>query len=200
MARKSAKSDEEKLDDATLERVIAYLKEKGATKKGACGMLNIAYNTTRLDKLIEMYLKRKEDNARRRKEKVGKPATKEEVSYVITEYLSGNTITDISKSIYRGSTFVHSILREYAVPERNTSVDYFRPRLIPDEAARDEFAIGETVYSARYDTLAKIVAEKPHKEGKVYQVWLKGDWQQFANQPAWELASLAKLREEGIML
>ncbi len=198
MARKT--NDDEKLDDATLERVIAYLKEKGATKKAACGMMNISYNTTRLDKLIEMYLKRKEDNARRRKEKVGKPATKEEISYVITEYLSGNTITDISKSIYRGTTFVHSILRDYAVPERNTSVDYFRPKMIPEEAVRIEFAVGETVYSARYDTLAKIVGEKPHKEGKVYQVWLKGDWQQFAYQPAWELASLAKLREEGIVV
>jgi hypothetical protein len=198
MARKRAGSDEERLDDASMERVIGYLKEKGATKKAACQMLNISYNTTRLDKLIEGHLKRKEDEARRRAEKRGKPATKEEVSYVITEYLSGNTLESISRSIYRGTTFVHNILREYAVPERNTSVDYFRPRLIPDDAVRSEFSLGELVYSARYDTLANIVSEIPHRDGKVYRVWLKGDWQQYAAQPAWELASLAKLREEGI--
>jgi hypothetical protein len=200
MARKTARSDDERLDDNSLERVIAYLQEKGATKKVACQILNISYNTSRLDKLIETYKQKKENDARRRAEKRGKPATKEEVSFIVSEYLEGNTLDSISKSLYRGTSFIKNILDAYAVPERNSSPDYFKPRLIPDEAVRTEFKENEIVYSARYDTLAKIIKEVPHKLGKVYQIWLKGEWQQYAYQPAWELASLQKLREEGIML
>ncbi len=199
MARRRAGSDEERLDDASMERVIKYLAEKGATKKAACQMLCISYNTTRLDKLIESYLKKKEDVARRRSEKRGKPATKEEIDYVITEYLSGATLDSIGKSLYRGTTFIHNILEEYAVPARNTSHDYKRPQLIPDEAVRTEFSLGEVVYSARYDSLAEVVKEVPHKLGKVYRIWLKDDkWKQYAYQPAWELASLEKLRSIGV--
>ena len=55
MARKAKVSDDERLDGNSIERVIKYLSEKGATKKVACQMLNIAYNTTRLDKVIEQY-------------------------------------------------------------------------------------------------------------------------------------------------
>lgn len=198
MARGRSK-DEEKLDDNSMERVIKYLAEKGATKKVACQMLNISYNTTRLDKLIEVYQKKKADDARRRAEKRGTVATKQEIDFVVTEYLTGATIDSICKSLFRGPTFVHNILEAYAVPTRNTSPDYFKPNLIPDDAVRTEFREGEVVYSARYDSLAQIVKEVPHKEGKVYRIWLKDDkWLQYANQPAWELASLQKLREEGI--
>ena len=47
------RNENEKLDEATLERVISYLETKGATKKNACIMMNISYNTARLDRLIE---------------------------------------------------------------------------------------------------------------------------------------------------
>jgi hypothetical protein len=198
MARRRAGSDEEKLDDNSIERVIKYLEEKGATKKNACQMLAISYNTARLDKLIESYLKKKEDTARRRAEKRGKPAEKAEVDFVVTEYLAGATIDSICKSLYRGSTFVHNILEEYAVPERNQSHDYFHPKLIPDEAVRAHFMEGEVVYSARYDSLAKVVKEV---QDKVYRIWLQDEkWKQYAYQPAWELASLQKLRDSGIAI
>lgn len=199
MARKRAGSEDERLDDNSLERVISYLSEKGATKKVACQMLGIAYNTARLDKLIETFKEKKARDAQRRAEKRGKPATKEEVDFVVTEYLSGATIESISKSLYRGSTFIHSILEQYAVPSRNLTHCYKRPQLIPDDAVRTEFKIGEVVYSARYDSLAKIELEVPHKEGKVYRIWLKDEkWLQHSYQPAWELASLQKLRDAGI--
>ncbi len=201
MARAKKVNDSERLDDASIERVIKYLGEKGATKKNACAILNIAYNTTRLDKLIEGYKFKKEEDARRRSEKRGKPATIQEIDYVVTEYLAGQPISKIAAQIYRGTTFVNSILEEYAVPQRNNSQDYFHPKLIPEEASREAFVVGEKVYSARYDTLAEVEKELdklgPNGE-KVYRVYLRGDWQQYANQPAYELASLQKLRTAGI--
>lgn len=201
-ARRSKNADTEQLTDANIERVIKYLEEKGATKKTACQMLCMSYNTTRLDKIITDFLQKKERDAQRRKEKRGKPATPEEVQYIISEYLSGTAISDISKSVFRGSGFIYSVLESYSVPERSVSHNYFEPKLLPEEAVRDRFAVGETVYSARYDTLAVIKAEMEKKvnDSFVYSIWLKGDWQQYAYQPAYELASLEKLKEAGVQI
>ena len=59
------KKEHEKLDDATIERVIGLLEgEKPITKKEACEALNIRYNTTRLKNIIEEY---QEKAARRKK-------------------------------------------------------------------------------------------------------------------------------------
>lgn len=197
-ARKSP--HEEHLDDASLEAAIKLLEEK-ATKKLICAKLNISYNVARLDKLIETYKSKKIEDARRRAEKRGKAATEDEIKYVITEYLEGVTLDAISKSTYRGTTFIKRILEDHAVPIRNASQDYFTPALIPDGAIRERFAVGETVYSARYDSLAKIRNEIKHKDGYVYGIYLTADkWKENAYQPAWELASLEKLREIGIKL
>ena len=198
MARKAKVNDDERLDSNSIERVIKYLSEKGATKKVACQMLNIAYNTTRLDKVIEQYKLKKDSDAKRRAEKRGTPATEAEISFVISEYLEGNTIDSISKSLFRGTTFVKSILDRFGVPERNSSPDYFHPRLIPEESMRDRFRIGERVWSARYDTLGEIITEQTKDGIYIYRLYLYGDWNQYCYQPACELASLEKLREIGV--
>lgn len=200
MAKKRIGSDEERLEDSNIERVIKYLSEKGATKKVACQMLNIAYNTTRLDKVIEQYKAKKVKDAERRAEKRGKPATPEEVAFIISEYLEGATIDGISKSLFRGNVFIKSILDRYAVPERNSSQDYFHPKLIPEDAVKTEFRIGEKVWSARYDALAEILFEVPHKQEKVYRIYLYGNQNMYAYQPASELAGLDKLRESGVSI
>lgn len=193
--RKSKNSDTERLDDTTIERAIAFLENKG-TKKGACEILNIKYNTARLDTLIEKYKTKKSEDAKRRSEKRGKPATEGEIKYAIQAYLEGSPIDAISKSLYRGPTFVKNILISYAVPLRQSAHSYFKPELIPDDAVRTDFRVGEVVYSARYDSLAKVVSE--WKPG-VYGIWLKSDrWQQYAYQPAEELASLEHLTKLGI--
>jgi len=195
-------SEDEKLDDASLERVIKALEaDKPVTKKDACSMLNISYNTARLDKLIVQYKEKKENEAKRRSDKRGKPATLDEISFIVSEYLEGNTIDGISKGIYRSAGFIKSILEKNHVPFRAKQYDYFRPELIPDGATRDRFAVGEKVYSARYDSLATVRAEVQHPDGFVYRLWLDGEaWLQNAYQPAWELASLQHLKEIGITI
>ena len=50
------KKSYEKLDDKNIQRVIDALEDKNPiTKKEACEMLNISYNTTRLGKIINDY-------------------------------------------------------------------------------------------------------------------------------------------------
>lgn len=203
MATRRSKNEEERLDDASIERVIELLEPKEGkpgTKKEACQILGIAYNVTRLAKIIEDYKKAKAREAERRAALRGKPATNDEIVFVISEYLEGATIDSITKSTYRPVNFVKSILEKNAVPIRATSHDYFRPELIPEGAVRDRFAVGERVYSARYDSIAEVEKESKGKNGEwVYRIWLLAEkWKQYAYQPVEELASLEHLRAIGV--
>lgn len=197
MARK--RNAEENINDASLERCIKTLEDKG-TKKTCCQILNISYNVSRLDKLIETYKEKKIKDAERRAEKRGKPATKDEISFLIKEYLEGATIDSIGKSLFRGTTFVNRILDDYAVPKRQVSTNYFKPELIPENAVREKFEIGERVWSARYNSIAIINGELVQNGQNIYRCWLAHEsQQQFCYQPWWELGSLQKLRDEGIL-
>lgn len=194
--------DEERLDDTSIERVIKLLEPKDGskpgTKKDACQILNISYNTTRLGTIIEKYKERKAKEAERRAEKRGKPATKAEIEYVIKSYLEGDTVDGISKALYRSANFVNGILHGNGVPIRQSAHSYFRPGLVPDEAVRETFQINEKVYSMRYDSLARI--DKEFAKG-VYRIYLLSDkWLQYGYQPAEELASLDHLRKLGITI
>lgn len=196
-------TDEDKLTDANIERVIALLEPKEGkpgTKKDACQILGIAYNTTRLASILDNYKSKKAKELERRAALRGKPATSDEVNYVIQEYLEGNTVDAISKSLYRSAGFVSTILEKYEVPKRATSHDYFRPELIPEGATRPRFNLGEIVYSARYDSMARIDAEQSDpRYGWIYRIWLLADkWKQSAYQEAYELASLEHLRVLGV--
>lgn len=200
--RRTKNSDSERLDDASIERVIALLEPKDGTKPGtkkdACAILGIAYNTTRLGSIIEKYKADKAKDAERRAEKRGKPATPGEVDYLISSYLEGNTVDAIARSLYRGPAFVKSILVRYGVPIRQAAHSYFKPGLVPDLACKDKFDIGEKVYSMRYDSLAVVRSE--YSPG-VYSLFLLAEkWKQFCYQPSYELASLDHLRKAGVTI
>lgn len=200
-ARRSKNSENEKLTTANLDHVQALLEDtvKPITKKDACAILNIAYNTSRLQQLLDKHRDKKSRDAERRAALRGKPATKDEANYIISSYLQGETVEAISNSTFRGSVFIKNILDEYNVPIRARSANYWKPELIPDGAVRDKFEVGDVVYSARYDSLAKVKGEIKQKEEWVYKVYLVSDkHQMFAYQPASELASLAHLSELGI--
>jgi hypothetical protein len=198
--KRSKRNLEEKLTPTNIDYVIGLLEaEKPITKKDACSILNIAYNTTRLTQIIQRHKEAKDRASRRRAEKRGKPLTQDEVVYIIQEYLNGDTIDSISNTVYRGSTLIRQTLDKYSVPVRARTTDYFKPELIPEGAMRERFKVGEVVYSARYDTTAKIESERQQGDKWVYGVWLIGEkWQQRAYQPAEELASLEHLRELGV--
>lgn len=198
MANKKTKNGEnEKLDFNNVERVIKLLEAKPPiTKKAACEILNIAYNTARLDKILEKHREGVERDKKLRAQKRGTPATKEEVSYIAKSYLNGESVESISSSLHRPSTLVTQVLDTYGVPRRQRAHNYFKPLLIPEACVRTEFKTGERVYSARYDSLCVVEAELKHKDEKCYRIWLLGDrWQQYACQPASELASLEHLKE-----
>jgi hypothetical protein len=207
MARKrKTELEEERMTDSNLSRVIRLLEpeegKKPITKKDACQMLGMAYNTTRLATILEQFKERQRRTAEQRAKLRGKAVTKDEKIFIIQEYLTGSTIDAITKSTYRGVTIIKQVLDEYSVPLRIPGQNYFNPQLIPDGAARDKFEVGEVVWSARYGSLAKIYSEKlDPKHGHIYHMWLMDDrWRQYCWQPAYELASLQQIRELGVQV
>lgn len=207
MATKRSKNgDDEKLDAGTLDRVISLLEpvEEGKqpiTKKAACEILNIAYNTTRLGKLIEVHKDKKKRAAERRAALRGKPVSKEDACYIIGEYLKGESVSALSEMTSRSCGVINRVLEEYAVPLRAKAYDYFKPEMIPEGAMREKFLVGEIVYSPAYDSTAIVDKELKQNGSNVYRIWLLSEKQnQYAYQPAWELASLQHLQELGVKL
>jgi hypothetical protein len=204
--KRKTELEEEKMTDSNLSRVIRLLEpeegKKPITKKDACQMLGMAYNTTRLGTIIEQFKERQRRTAEQRAKLRGKAVTKDEKIFIIQEYLTGSTIDAITKSTYRGVTIIKQVLDEYSVPLRIPGQNYFNPQLIPDGAARDKFEVGEVVWSARYGSLAKIYSEKlDPKHGHIYHMWLMDDrWRQYCWQPYYELASLQQIRELGVQV
>lgn len=205
--RKKSATEDELMTAANISRVIRLLEptEEGVkpiTKKDACQILGMSYNTTRLGTIIEEFKKTQARNAERRAALRGKPASKDDIVYIISEYLNEETVDSISKMTYRSPTFIKNILETNAVPIRVPGSTYFTPGLIPDGAVRTRFKLGEIVYSARYDSLARIDTEtKTDKYGYIYRVWLLAEkWLQAANQEAYELASLEHLRQLGVRI
>jgi hypothetical protein len=195
---------EENLSDTNIKKVIALLAgsatEKPITKTLACQILCINYNVKRLDTIISSFKEKQELRTRKMSENRGKPATKEDISYIAREYLSGVPVSQIAKDLFRGVTFVKNVLEDNHVPVKPKTQDYFKPEMIPDALVATEFEIGEKVYSARYDSLATIKWESAKVGGeRVYNIFLLDEkWMQHAYQPASELAKLTPLREAGI--
>lgn len=196
---------EENLTDTNIKKVLLLLEPeegKPITKTLACQILCISYNVKRLDSILTRFKEQLEFRDRQMKANRGKPATPDEVSYIVRQYMRGDPVAQISKELFRGTQFVNAILELHDVPVKPRVQDYFRPELVPESASRKEFAIGERVYSARYDTLAIIKSETKMIAGdKVYSIYLSDDkWQMWAYQPASELASLDCITKLGIIL
>jgi len=218
MAKRVKTKEHEKLDDTNVQNVIDLLEsDNPITKKAACEILNISYNTTRLNNIIESYKETQERIQKLKAKNRGKPASTQEIVRAIEEYLEGDAITEIAKGMYRSSAFVKSILNNYNVPIRSSSTDYFKPELIPDEATSESFEAGELVWSSRYNTTAEIIGHKAKDpkfskfdnngiiqdhpiHGKCYRIWLFGNNAQYAIQPWYELGKLEHLKKLGVKL
>ena len=134
--RKRPVLETELMTDANIAKVIRLLEpqeegKKPITKKDACAILGMSYNTTRLGTIIEDYKQKQARTAQRKSELRGKPVTQEEKVYIISEYLGGETVDAISKMTYRSSRFIKDVLESNSVPIRVPGSSYFNPELIP---------------------------------------------------------------------
>jgi hypothetical protein len=200
------KKEHEKLDDATIERVIALLAaEKPITKKDACEVLNISYNTTRLKNIIEEY----EEKAARRKKNFEKtkntPLSEGEMSNIVLSFLQGYPISDISEFTFRGPAVIRRFLDSLGVPERAKGDDAHKSSFLPDECVlKDEPKPGTILWSAKYHSACELIKRDPavNEDGSYsYRVYVyeptesgrRGGF--YASQRIEELGSLAHLEK-----
>jgi len=142
---------------------------KPITKREACSILNISYNTTRLDKIIQDHHEQKEYRSRRVSQNRGRPARPDEIQDIVKEYLSGENVSNIAKGLYRSPAFVKSILEKIGVPQRPTKVEGRKQEYyLPEQCVADSFEEGEVVWSATHHAPAVIDKRltKEHQEGK----------------------------------
>ena len=150
----------EKLDEANLNRVSALLNQDNPlTKKEACEMLNISYNTTRLSRILDEHNEVVSFREVRKSQNRGKKATTLEIKEAIESYLNGETVSDISKRLFRSTTFVKNILDRVGVPEKLPKTKRKGPDYLPDECVSESFEEGEKVWSASYHAPAIIKQE-----------------------------------------
>ena len=170
----------ENLTQANITKVIELLNptdgSKPITKKEACGILNIAYNTTGLGNIISEHHETMEFRARRKAQNKGKAATKKEITDAVAGYLEGMTVADIAKSLYRSPAFVKGIIERIGVPQKLAMTDYEgrRNALLPDQCMADEFAEGEKIWAIRQNYPAIVQRElKPEQaEERGYKLYL----------------------------
>lgn len=152
--------DHEKLDESSIRKVIGLLNASPPiSKKEACSILNIAYNTTRLAKILEDFTERQALIKRRKDAKRGKAADKDEIREVISDYLSGEGITNIAKRQYRSTAFIENLIEQIGLPEIRYKKDRRGASLLPEQCIAESFEKGEIAWSATEDVPVQIIAE-----------------------------------------
>lgn len=198
-ARGVKKRDYERLDDATIARVVLLLEQdKPVTKKVACEILHISYNTKRLGNIIQEHKDSIEYTKKRMKANKGRSFGDLEIKDMVISYLSGDSITGIAKGMYRSTHAIKAKLKDLHLPERSKNATYHNPDLMPDEMLSDSFEEGEMVWSARYNCVAEVrkcIGEDKYLPANVYSLWVFGKHNEFACQPSWELGKLNILKQ-----
>lgn len=173
------KKEHEKLTDQNISYVIDLLAmEKPITKREACEILNISYNTARLDTILTNWKEDQERKKKRRAEKRGKPISDSEICTIVERKLSGDSLKDISESIYRSTAQIQLILENVGVPEKATGDDKYKPSILPEECISEEFQPGEIAWSAVHHTSCEIIQKLDEKYVQkygvpCYKVWIK---------------------------
>lgn len=225
MAKRVKKREHEKLSNENIKHVISLLEaDKPITKKEACEILNISYNTTRLNNIIDAFKEQQNFIETRKKQNRGRPATESEIQEIVLGALRGESDAEMARAIFRSTTFVSNIIKRYGVPRKpknanERAVSYF----LPDECVQDTFEVGEIVWSAIHHGPAVIRSKLVSKPGTVnyeekygsecYNIYVIEETDSSetffpgvttggynAAAPASELGSLKHLKELGIDL
>lgn len=206
MAKRGVKKQEhEKLDDANIQRVIDLLKgEQPITKKAACEILNISYNTTRLNSIITEFEERKERRKKAFARNRGRPLEDREIAMFVKYFLQGDPISEISELTHRPAATIKNTLDRIGVPVKPKGDEAHHSAFLPDECIITEAHPGQIVWSARYHRTAEVVkyaGMSRDGESKVYQVYVLEPSEHrkragfYASQRIEELGSLEHLKK-----
>jgi hypothetical protein len=219
------KKDHEKLTSTNILKVIGLLEpsstseKKPITKKAACELLNITYNTTRLGKIISEHKDHMLFISKQKAHNRGKPATPSEISTAIINCLEGTATSDTATTLFRSPGFIKAIIERIGVPHRPTNPEErTHVSLIPEGCVSEVFQSGEVVWSAKYHRCAIVgkevtgdyedkylskcyriyVVEPVDAEGSYFEHIEKGGFNAYAL--AYDLGKLEHLKDYGVDL
>lgn len=147
------------ISEAKIRNAIWYLKT-GKTKKFVCEFLGIAYNTKKLDTLIEDFHKRLEREADLKKAAKTKIFSQKEKDLIAKEYLAGETQSALAKQYFISPQRIKNILMECNTPIRGRGKN---SEAKVDHIVQDlevKFKKGDKVFFSKYNCFAVV--------GKVY--------------------------------
>ena len=150
-----AKTPTQEITEAKVRNAIWYLKN-GKTKKFVCDFLCIAYNTKKLDSIIEDFHKRVEREASLKKAAKTKVFTQAEKETIASDYLSGIAQATLAKEYFISPQRIKKILLETNTPIRGkgknseAKVDHITQDL------ETKFSIGDKVFFSKYNCFAII--------------------------------------------
>lgn len=105
------------ISEAKIRQAIWMIKAK-KTKKAICEHLGIAYNTKRLDAIIQEFHDKQEREAQLKKQARNKIFSKVEKTAIAESYLAGETQSGIAKQYFISPQRIKKILLEMNVPIR----------------------------------------------------------------------------------
>ena len=155
MAKKQEQTTSE-ISEAKIRQAIWMLKVN-KTKKAVCEHLGIAYNTKRLDKIIEDF-KAKEEREKQLKEKAKNAeiteATKKEI---IKSYLNGEAQSAIAKLYFISAPRVKKVLMEANVPlrARGKNAEAKTEHIVQDLDIK--FKVGDRAFSGPENSFVSIL-------------------------------------------
>ncbi len=88
------------IEEAKYLEAIQHL-DKGGTKKRACEILGINYNTKRLGTLIEEFETSREAAKKLRAKRRKEALSKEDLAGITLDYLRGDSLSELSENYFR---------------------------------------------------------------------------------------------------
>jgi len=150
-----AKAPAQEISEAKIRNAIWYLKN-GKTKKFVCEFLGMAYNTKKLDSLIDEFHKKNEREAELKKAAKTKVFTQKEKQAIASQYLAGEAQSNLAKQYFISPQRIKNILIEMNTPIRGRGKN---SEAKVDHIVQDleiKFKAGDKVFLARYNCFALI--------------------------------------------
>lgn len=156
-----AKAPIQEITEAKIRNAIWYLKS-GKTKKFVCDFLSIAYNTKKLDSIIEEFHRKNEREAELKKAARTKIFTQKEKEAIAGQYLAGEAQSNLAKQYFISPQRIKNILMEMNTPIRGRGKN---SEAKVDHIVQDlevKFKAGDKVFLAKYNCFA--IVDKVYDE------------------------------------
>lgn len=184
------------ITDEQYANAIEWL-ENGGTKRGACDILGVSNNKT-MESLIDEHLERKVRDRELRAKKRKTAVDKAELVGIITDYLAGASLSELSSIYYRSTNVLqHHLEKNGALLRVNETIDVLNPPALPEQCVVSEHSVGDFVWSSKYGCIAQVKAL--FQDAYRIRVWGEGVCE-YSYQPAEELGSLQHLLALGVNL